>query len=53
MKAKLERAILWMGSKYVMHPSRRVCRLKPGAQIDLHRTDVAATFKRVAKRAAT
>ena len=46
---KLEAAILWLGPRYVLHPSRRVEKLKEAQQSELLRADVAATFKRVRK----
>ncbi len=46
---KLEAAILWLGPRYVLHPSRRVEKLKEAQQSELLRADVASTFKRVRK----
>lgn len=50
MNAKLEKAIAWMGTRYVMHPSRRVQKLSKGDQVEMHTTDIAETFKRVVKQ---
>jgi len=46
---KLARAIEWMGPRYVLHPANRVPRIPVSHQQELHRTDVASTFKRIRK----
>ncbi len=46
---KREAAILWLGPRWICHPSRRVERLKEAQQSDMHKADVAVTFKRVRK----
>lgn len=46
---KHERAVAWLGSRYILHPSRRVQRLKLAEQNDIHKADVPATIKRVTK----
>ena len=47
---KIERAIAYLGSRYICHPSRRIERLKEAQQSDIHKADVAQTFKRVRKQ---
>jgi hypothetical protein len=49
MNEKLERAIEWMGPRYVLHPENRVQKIPLPQQQEMYRTDVAATFKRVRK----
>ena len=49
MNEKLERAIAWMGPRYVLHPENRVQKIPFSQQQEMYRTDVAATFKRVRK----
>jgi hypothetical protein len=46
---KIEKAIAYLGPRYICHPSRRVERLKEARQSDIHKADVAGTFKRVRK----
>lgn len=46
---KLARAIEWMGPRYVLHPEKRVKKIPVSHQQEMHRTDVAATFRRVRK----
>ena len=47
---KRESAIAWMGERWILHPTRHVQRLKDGAQIDLHRCDVARTIAKYRKQ---
>ena len=49
---KLAAAILILGERWVLHPARRVQRLTEGQQVELHKADVTATFKRVRRRLA-
>ena len=49
--AKLEAAIAWLGSHYVLHPDRRIKRGDYQPQ-EIHRADVALTFARVRERMA-
>mgnify|MGYP003662511676 CR=1 FL=1 len=48
-EAKLHRAKEWLGTRYVLHPANRVQRIPPAQQQEMHKTDVAATFKRIRK----
>ena len=48
--AKIERAIQYLGPRYICHPSRRIERLKEAQQSDVHKADVASMFKRVRKQ---
>ena len=43
---KIERAIAYLGPRWICHPSRRIERLKEGQQSDIHKADVAATFRK-------
>ncbi len=47
---KIEKAIAYLGSRWICHASRRVERLKQAQQSDVHKADVGATFKRVRKQ---
>ncbi|MDE2020585.1 MAG: hypothetical protein KGJ13_09645 [Patescibacteria group bacterium] len=46
---KIEKAIVYLGPRWICHPSRRIERLKEAQQSDIHKADVAATIKRVRK----
>jgi hypothetical protein len=49
MQERLSKAIEWMGERWVLHPNRRVQKLRPNEHIELHRADVSSTFARVRK----
>lgn len=47
---KIEKAISYLGPRYICHPSRRVQALRKADQADVHKANVADTFKRVRKQ---
>lgn len=47
---KREFAIAWLGPRYVLHRSRRVQKLRQSNQQDIHKADVAATFRKIARQ---
>lgn len=50
MAEKLEAAITFLGSRYVLHPSRRIPR--GNYELPIQKCDVQATFARVRSRLA-
>ncbi len=46
---RLEAAIQKLGTRWVLHKSNHVQRLKAAAQQDIHKADVAKTFARARK----
>ena len=47
---KLDAAIDWLGPRWVFHQSRAVQRIPAAQQIQMHKADVSATFRRVRAR---
>lgn len=47
---KLAAAIAWLDTRYVFDKAQHVKRIPEPKQIEMHRCDVAATFRRVRAR---
>ena len=44
---KIEKAIAYLGPRWICHASRRVQALRKADQADVHKANVADTFRRV------
>lgn len=43
---KLRKALVALGARHVLHPENQVKKKRPQDQAEIHRVDVARTFKR-------